>query len=359
MRRVALAVLLVCAGAGVAAAHKPSDSHVRIVVDGDDVSGSIGVAVRDLDGALDLDGNGDGEVTWTEATAASPRIATYLGERFELTGDGARCELALATAALVDWTDGAYWTVPFTAACAGTGTFALTYRILFDVDVLHRGLVQVVTAGGKQTIIVRDATPIAIDLPGNARPGFLGTVREGAWFAWTSLPYLLVLACLVLPLVFVSRTRRVGADEPREVALDAARTFGAFAAGSAVSLSLAAGGVIDLPDRWIDLAIALSGVAVAVINLCRVVEARWDMSLELGLLHGLGTALALRELDVEHRAGALLGFGLGTVLGGALVVAALVPALFVIRRTLAYQAILWGGSGLVGVVAMVWTYRFL
>ncbi|MCW5805694.1 MAG: HupE/UreJ family protein [Deltaproteobacteria bacterium] len=348
-------VLAICASAGVARAHKPSDAHVAIAVDGDRVHGSIGIAVRDLDGALDLDGDGDGRVTWAEAQAAEPRIAAYVAERFELSGDGARCELALDAAALVDFTDGAYWTVPFRAACAGTSAFALTYRILFDLDAQHRGLVQVQTPAGKQTLVVRDGMPLAIDLPEQARPGVASGVRH----VLTSPPYLLVLACLVLPLVFVRRARWGAADAPRAVLADAAHVFGGFALASASSMALAAGGVIDLPARWIDLAIALSGLGVAAINLGRVVAARWDLSCELGLLHGLGAALALRALDADHGALALLGFALGTAIGGAVVVAALVPLLFVIRRTHAYQAILWGGSSLAGAVALVWTYRFL
>jgi hypothetical protein len=233
----------------------------------------------------------------------------------------------------------------------------LTYRILFDVDVLHRGLVQVVTSGGKpnaskQTIIVRDATPIAIDLPGTTRRGVLGFVREGVWFAWLGLLHLLAVIGLVLPLAAAAASRR-------DAIQNGARTFGAFAAGTAVTLALAASGTLDLPERWVDLAIAVSVIGVAVMNLARVDEARWDLAFEIGLVHGLGLALEVRYLDVEHRVGSLLGFGAGTAIGGALVVAALVPALYFIRNTPIYQAVLWGGTALVGVVAMVWTYLFL
>jgi hypothetical protein len=358
--RAAIALLIVVGLAATAEAHKPSDSHIAIAVDGDDVTGSIGLAVRDLDGALDLDENGDGSVTWAEAKRGEARIAAYFAERFELSGDGARCELAIEPAALVDFTDGAYWTAPFRASCRGTDAFALTYRILFDIDAQHRGLVQIRTGAAKpQTLVVRDGTPIAIDLPQRRGRGVGARFADGARHALASPPYLLVLACLVLPLVFVRRARWGAAEAPREVALETARTFGAFALASAASLALTVGGLIDLPARWIDLAIALTGIGAAAINLSRVVAARWDLSFELGLLHGLGSAVALRALDATPGAGALAGFALGTATGGAIVVAALVPALFAIRHTQAYQAVLWGGSGLVGILALAWTYRFL
>jgi hypothetical protein len=55
--------------------------------------------------------------------------------------------------------------------------------------------------------------------------------------------------------------------------------------------------------------------------------------------------------------GALLGFNLGVELGQAAIVVALLPALYWIRRTVAYQAVLWAGSAGVAVVATLWSYQ--
>jgi hypothetical protein len=79
----------------------------------------------------------------------------------------------------------------------------------------------------------------------------------------------------------------------------------------------------------------------------------------LGLLHGFGFSSVLIDLGLPSREliGALLGFNLGVELGQAAIVCALVPVLFWIRRTLAYQALLWAGSGTVAIIAALWSFQ--
>jgi hypothetical protein len=55
--------------------------------------------------------------------------------------------------------------------------------------------------------------------------------------------------------------------------------------------------------------------------------------------------------------GTLLGFNVGVELGQTAIVLAVLPLLFVIRKTLAYRALLFGGSGAVAVIATIWTYQ--
>ena len=46
-----------------ALAHKPSDSYLILKIDGAKVQGQWDIALRDLDFAIGLDGNGNGEIT--------------------------------------------------------------------------------------------------------------------------------------------------------------------------------------------------------------------------------------------------------------------------------------------------------
>ena len=59
----ALAILLALTTA--AWAHKPSDAHLALHAEGAALDGRLDIAVRDLDGALQID-NGDGTITWGE-----------------------------------------------------------------------------------------------------------------------------------------------------------------------------------------------------------------------------------------------------------------------------------------------------
>ena len=78
MRRWLLALALVLLATGPAAAHKPSDAYLRLVLEpGAAPHGSLDVALRDLELAVGLDGNGDGAITWGELKARHRAIAPY------------------------------------------------------------------------------------------------------------------------------------------------------------------------------------------------------------------------------------------------------------------------------------------
>ncbi|MFO1266605.1 MAG: hypothetical protein U1F25_10690 [Rubrivivax sp.] len=57
--------------------------------------GSI-IALRDLDEALALDADGNGEITWGELRAAHAAIAAYAGARVKLAADGRACTASVS-----------------------------------------------------------------------------------------------------------------------------------------------------------------------------------------------------------------------------------------------------------------------
>ncbi|HWO21152.1 MAG TPA: HupE/UreJ family protein, partial [Kofleriaceae bacterium] len=259
MPRLALAAAtlaaVLAASAGTALAHKPSDAHLRLAIDGARLDGRLDVAVRDLDAALTLDADGDGDVTWGELTAAAPRITAYLTGRLALAAGGAPCELSLGIAALVDLSDGAYWAQPITARCAAApdGAVTVTYGLLFDVDAQHRGLVHV--AGS--TEIIRDAAPVRIALASGA--SFAAFVKEGIWHIWIGLDHVLFLLCLLFPAVFPRIGGRAQpAESLRGVAGEVLEIVTAFTLAHSITLVISAAGLVQLPSRVVETAIAIS-----------------------------------------------------------------------------------------------------
>ena len=83
--RVSSALGLLLALTTPAWAHKPSDAQVNLAVHGDEVTGRIDVAVRDLDAALAID-DGDGDITWSEIQVAEPRIEQYIATQTSIDG---------------------------------------------------------------------------------------------------------------------------------------------------------------------------------------------------------------------------------------------------------------------------------
>ena len=90
MRRLICFFLLATVWIGNAYAHKPSDSYLVIKVDGATVQGQWDIALRDLDFAIGLDGNGDGEITWGELRARHNAISAYALPRLKIQGQAGR-----------------------------------------------------------------------------------------------------------------------------------------------------------------------------------------------------------------------------------------------------------------------------
>ncbi|TLG78646.1 HupE/UreJ family protein [Methylocystis sp. B8] len=105
----------------------------------------------------------------------------------------------------------------------------------------------------------------------------------------------------------------------------------AFTVSHSVTLSLAALELINLPSWWVEIAIALSIIYVAVENFfSRKVDGRWRDTFAFGFIHGFGFASGLIELGVPQRAivPALASFNIGVEIGQIGVVLIVLPLLF-------------------------------
>ena len=89
-----------------ALAHKPSDSYLSVTVGDDGISGQWDIALRDLDFALGLDADGNGEITWGETRARHGEIAAYALARLAVRADGAACSVEPGAQQIDEHTDG-------------------------------------------------------------------------------------------------------------------------------------------------------------------------------------------------------------------------------------------------------------
>lgn len=133
----------------------------------------------------------------------------------------------------------------------------------------------------------------------------------------------------------------------------------AFTAAHSITLSLAALNVISLPGRWVESAIALSIVVVAAENVLRsgiTLRQRWTVTFTFGLIHGLGFASILRDLDLPRPAlvSSLIGFNVGVELGQIVIVAAAYGVLRMLNRwPRAQQARRWVSAS-AALVGLTW-----
>jgi len=144
----------------------------------------------------------------------------------------------------------------------------------------------------------------------------------------------------------------------RAALVDVTKVVTAFTVAHSITLTLAALGVVALPSRLVESAIALSVVLAALNNVFPLVaHARWLAAFGFGLLHGFGFAGALQDLGLPtgSLALSLAGFNVGVELGQLAIVAVFLPAAFALRGTRTYRrGMLTAGSMAIAAVAAVW-----
>jgi hypothetical protein len=142
--------------------------------------------------------------------------------------------------------------------------------------------------------------------------------------------------------------------------LEVLKTVTGFTAGHSVTLALATLGLVRLPSRLVESAIALSIAYVALEDLLvQQPRHRWRLAAGFGLVHGFGFAAALSELQLSRSglAGALVGFNLGVELGQAVIVALLFPLLALLRRRAGFAR--YGVRGAAALVFAAGAYWFV
>jgi hypothetical protein len=363
-----LAGLLWLCAAGIAYAHKLSDSYLTLRQSdgGSAFDGQWDIALRDLDYAVGIDGNHDGRITWGELKESRPRITRYALERLTVEsisrGDREGCLLRPTELLVDEHVDGHYAVLRFAANCrVRPAQLVLHYGLLFDVDPTHRGLLQISSGKLSQAAVLPRSHPtVAINLQSPQRlQQFAEFVTEGVWHIWKGFDHILFLLTLLFPAVIVYR---LGRWEPRgswrESAFDVLKVVTAFTVAHSLTLSLAVLDLIHAPSRIVESTIAATVLLGAMNNLLPVVlERRWLVAFVFGLVHGLGFASVLADLGLHgaNLALALVGFNAGVELGQFAIVIVFLPLAVLLRDTVFYRRIFVPvGSGVIGMVAMVW-----
>jgi hypothetical protein len=367
IRRFVAGVLLGWLAVASAWAHKPSDSYLTIKTEGGGLAGQWDIALRDLDFAIGLDGDGDGNITWAELRARHEEIAAYAGARLGLRAEGQPCAVQVGQQQVDRHTDGAYTVLPLRWTCPGQGlpkAIELEYRLFADLDPQHRGLLKLQTPAGTSTAVLGpqasvQAFALAAPAAGSGWRAFVDYVREGVWHIWIGFDHILFLISLLLPAVgFWAGRRWQPADRFGQAAWEVVRVVTAFTLAHSITLTLATLGWVSLPSRWVESAIAASVVLAALNNVWPLFQGRrWWVAFIFGLIHGFGFASVLADLGLPQDvlALALLGFNLGVELGQLAIVAAFLPLAFALRRSLLYRrGVLVGGSLLIALLAGVW-----
>lgn len=343
-------------------AHKPSDSYLSLSVKENAVAGQWDIALRDLDFAIGLDTNADGAITWGELRSRQTEIEAYALSRLQLSSAGSPCPVQQGPLLVDNHTDGAYAVLQFQAQCAALReSLQVRYRLFFDIDPQHKGLLRLQYQGTSSTGIFspeKADQQFSLSAPSRLQQ-FLDYLREGVWHIWIGYDHILFLLALLLPAVAM---REAGAWKPvsafRPAFWNVLRIVTAFTVAHSITLTLATLGVVSLPSRWVESIIAASVVVVALNNIFPLFsERRWMMAFLFGLIHGFGFASVLSDLGLPQDALvlALVGFNVGVEVGQLAIVAGFLPLIYVLRRSWLYRRLLLlGGSVVIIILASIW-----
>ena len=344
-----------------ALAHKASDSYLVLNVQGEQVIGQWDIALRDIDFALGLDADGNGDINWGELRAQHANIAAWAMSALTVSRGGA-CPLQVTQHQVDDHTDGAYAVLRLAGTCpASTGDLGVNYRLLFDQDALHRGLLRLDLDGLTHSAVIAPDTAQQTFKAGEVSllAQFGQFFVQGVWHIWIGFDHILFLLALLLPVVLVrERGRWRGVNRFGEALHEVLWVVTSFTVAHSITLSLAALGWVSLPSRLVESAIAVSVVLAAANNLKPVINhRRWLVAFVFGLIHGFGFASVLADLGLprDTLVLSLVGFNAGVEAGQLVIVAAFLPLAFALRHTAFYRQVIFvGGSLLTMAVALVW-----
>ena len=254
-------------------------------------------------------------------------------------------------------------TVDLTYQDINAATLQIRLPLIAQLARGHRQYLTIKDAANNQLaqhIVAANSPPILLQPQGSGVSRIFGQyLGEGIWHIWNGFDHILFLLTLLLPAVLVYRKPRwQSRDDLRPALTDVFKVVTAFTVAHSVTLALAVLDIVNLPSRVVESAIACSVLITALNNLRPVFPAsRWLLAFAFGLVHGFGFASVLVDLGLPGNALAvsLLSFNLGVEIGQLAIVALVLPAAILMRRTALYQTwVFGGGSAAAAFIAGVW-----
>jgi hypothetical protein len=324
-------------------AHKPSDSYLSLSVQNNHIEGQWDIALRDLADAIRLDSDGNGQLTWGEVRNKHDEIRAYALSRLALSADQQACTTQLLEQLIDHHTDGAYSVLRFRSDCdAPIERLAVDYRLLFDIDAQHKGLLRLTQGGQTSTAIFSQDSPAQeFSIIERSRwTESMQFIHEGIWHIWLGFDHVLFLLALLLPAVLTRlEDRWQAAGDFSSVCWNVVSIVTAFTLAHSLTLSLAALDVVRLPSRLVESTIAASVVLAGLGNLYpTMMKRRWMIAFAFGLIHGFGFAAVLTDLGLPQDSLllSLVSFNVGVELGQLAIVAAFLPLAYLIRDSWSY-----------------------
>lgn len=352
-----LCIILAALSPILAWAHSASTSYLTITAGGHEAVLQWSIALRDLDAAVGLDANDDGDITWGELRARQTQIDTYALSRLQISTSGADCVPGPVDHLADVLGDGGYAVLRTTLRCpVAIAGLDIRYGALFEIDPNHRALLNVTLNGALHTGILSPAAPLATFIDSGGQAAMLWQFLQGGIeHLLAGADHVLFIVMLLAPLLLRPRPDDAG---PLSRLLEAVKLLTAFTVAHGLTLTLAVLGFANVPQVIAELGVAATILVTAMDNIVPFLPRRRGLlAFGFGLIHGLGVAGSLGPLHLPPAtlALALLSFSLGLEAAQIAIAAAATPVASVLRATQpASRRLLPVLSAGVAVLAMLW-----
>lgn len=283
---------------------------------------TLELADRDLAEPLGLGKNQ--AITIAEVRDRQRALLDYVAARVHVRNGEAACPPDARALSFDEKSDGFFAVTRVDYACKRTpADVTVTYDLFFDLDPMHQGLARIELPGQpeRQHVFRGAARTLRLAQPVTLFDHIRDFVVLGMEHIFTGYDHIAFLFGLLL--VAAGYRLRGGLRYTLGIVT-------AFTVAHSVTLISAGLGLVRLPARVVEPAIAASIAWVAVENLVvKEPKHRWLLTFAFGLIHGFGFASVLSEIGLPPSGvvPSLVSFNVGVELGQLCVVGAVAPLL--------------------------------
>lgn len=345
MKTLFLGFLFLLADAGGVLAHETTKSYLTLDRDGADLTANLRIAFRDIEVAVWIDEDLDGQITWGETTRRIGAVSDYVTTALDFDAGGL-CKMTRNGVGSSKSGGLEYLDLSFHGRCPDPqAALTVTARLFAEFDPDHRLFLTADVGDAVTTTLLGAAEPSVELTQDGSGPseGFIAYFKEGVRHLLEGTDHLVFLLVLLLPAV---ATR----SNPRQAAASVLVAVTGFTLAHALTLTAAATSLLRPPTAVIEILIGLSIVVTAVDNVRPFIPApRAAVAAFFGLIHGFGFATALGSLNLSgmNFVTALAGFNVGVEVAQVGMVLVVIPVLYALGHG---RLILYSGS--FGAIAM-------
>jgi len=367
-----LLLICLCSSINSASAHSAGESYFFFQAEENALRGRMEIITNDLNLALPIDDDGNGNVSNEEFEQNRDRIYEFLRPHISFTLGDRKIPLNITGHTFRKASFGTYALINFDIVPKGD--------VPESIGIKHRSFMETIRPSHKVYIVIEDnartglrgnegtVSHIFEGLQGTYQLSFLGYPKRVLFQRFLNLGFnhilfgfdhIAFLLALLLPTVLLVRnTQWMPQPSFGQVLINVVMVVGTFIIAHSMTLAIATLGWLSFRVNTVEALIALSIVVVAFNNV--IGPTRFPVLIGVffvGLLHGLGFASILAPYGVNESAYVvpLLGFNIGLELGHLAVIFAVLPVFFLVRTWSQYVfVVVRGGSVLLILVAAYW-----